>query len=230
MTFLTKKVQKILPVVTKNWFQEWPNADKSCWQGVPCSGGRRENTHWYSETWKNHNSWFLPSEKDLLFVDMDIDTKPEDIKFESRATPNGELVYTEDPSKRVSWGLWLFMIVILVVRMMIMIIISMKVSEFSQQDINDGRILFKHKVGELDRIGWKIGGWRSRLWDLLTATHSGFQLWQDSHLGEWRPGDQCLKLYKSNKAPHHSPAQSIPETNFQPQPVSDNSRDLARSW
>ena len=117
------------------------------------------------------------------------------------------------------------MIVILVGRMMIMI--SMKVSEFSQQDINDGRILFKHKVGELDRIGWKIGGWRSRLWDLLTATHSGFQLWQDSHLGEWRPGDQCLKLYKSNKAPHHSPAQSIPETNFQPQPVSDNSRDLA---
>ena len=110
---------------------------------------------------------------------------------------------------------------------MMMIMISMKVSEFSQQDINDGRILFKHKVGELDRIGWKIGGWRSRLWDLLTATHSGFQLWQDSHLGEWRPGDQCLKLYKSNKAPHHSPAQSIPETNFQPQPVSDNSRDLA---
>ena len=37
-----------------------------------------------------------------MFVDMDIDTKPEDIKFESRATPNGELVYTEDPSKRVS--------------------------------------------------------------------------------------------------------------------------------
>ena len=36
-----------------------------------------------------------------MFVDMDIDTKPEDIKFESRATPNGELVYTEDPSKRV---------------------------------------------------------------------------------------------------------------------------------
>ena len=105
MTFLTKKVQKILPVVTKNWFQEWPNADKSCWQGVPCSGGRRENTHWYSETWTIHDSWFLPSEKDLLFVDMDIDTKPEDIKFESRATPNGELVYTEDPSKRVSWGL-----------------------------------------------------------------------------------------------------------------------------
>ena len=43
-----------------------------------------------------------PADKDLLFVDMDIDTKPEDIKFESRATPNGELVYTEDPSKRVS--------------------------------------------------------------------------------------------------------------------------------
>ena len=33
--------------------------------------------------------------KDLLFTDMDIDTRPADIKFESRATPNGELVYTE---------------------------------------------------------------------------------------------------------------------------------------
>ena len=27
--------------------------------------------------------------RDLLFIDLDIDTKPEDIKFESRATPNG---------------------------------------------------------------------------------------------------------------------------------------------
>ena len=45
---------------------------------------------------------YSSTDKDLLFVDMDIDTKPEDIKFESRATPNGELVYTEDPSKRVS--------------------------------------------------------------------------------------------------------------------------------
>lgn len=33
--------------------------------------------------------------KDLLFTDMDIDTRPADIKFESRATPNGELVYSE---------------------------------------------------------------------------------------------------------------------------------------
>ena len=66
------------------------------------------------------------TEKDLLFVDMDIDTKPEDIKFESRATPNGELVYAEDPTKRVS--------------------------EFTQQDINDKRILFKHKGSNFGRI------------------------------------------------------------------------------
>ena len=66
------------------------------------------------------------TEKDLLFVDMDIDTKPEDIKFESRATPNGELVYAEDPTKRVS--------------------------EFSQQDIYDRKILFKHKGSNFGRI------------------------------------------------------------------------------
>lgn len=66
------------------------------------------------------------TEKDLLFVDMDIDTKPEDIKFESRATPNGELVYAEDPTKRVS--------------------------EFTQQDINDKKILFKHKGSNFGRI------------------------------------------------------------------------------
>ena len=81
-----------------------------------------------------------PADKDLLFVDMDIDTKPEDIKFESRATPNGELVYTEDPSKRVSLS-----------NIFNKVSQSLsppwsKVSEFSQQDINDGRILFKHKV------------------------------------------------------------------------------------
>ena len=66
------------------------------------------------------------TEKDLLFVDMDIDTKPEDIKFESRATPNGELVYSEDPTKRVS--------------------------EFTQQDIYDRKILFKHKGSNFGRI------------------------------------------------------------------------------
>lgn len=63
---------------------------------------------------------------DLLFVDMDIDTKPQDIKFESRATPNGELVYAEDPTKRVS--------------------------EFTQQDIYDRKILFKHKGSNFGRI------------------------------------------------------------------------------
>merc|ERR1712012_1294847 len=67
-----------------------------------------------------------PADKDLLFVDMDIDTKPEDIKFESRATPNGELVYSEDPTKRVS--------------------------EFTQQDIYDRKILFKHKGSNFGRI------------------------------------------------------------------------------
>ena len=77
-------------------------------------------------------------------MDMDIDTKPEDIKFESRATPNGELVYTEDPSKRVS----LSNIVLKSLKLVIKPPWS-KVSEFSQQDINDGRILFKHKVTQV---------------------------------------------------------------------------------
>ena len=91
-----------------------------------------------------------PADKDLLFVDMDIDTKPEDIKFESRATPNGELVYTEDPSKRVR----LSNIVIKSLNLCHKVFQSLspawsKVSEFSQQDINDGRILFKHKVTQV---------------------------------------------------------------------------------
>ena len=68
----------------------------------------------------------LLTQKDLLFSDMDIDTRPSDIKFESKATPNGELVYFEDPTKRVS--------------------------EFTQQDINDGKILFRHKGSKFGRI------------------------------------------------------------------------------
>ena len=66
------------------------------------------------------------TEKDLLFTDVDIDTRLEDIKFESRATPNGELVYAEDPSKRVS--------------------------EFTQQDINDRKIMFRHRGSNFGRI------------------------------------------------------------------------------
>ena len=64
--------------------------------------------------------------------------------------------------------------VILVGRMMMMIMISMKVSEFSQQDINDGRILFKHKVGELDRIGWKIGDLDCEICSLQLTQGSNF--------------------------------------------------------
>ena len=68
----------------------------------------------------------LLTDADLLFTDSDIDTRPSDIKFESRATPNGELVYAEDPSKRVS--------------------------EFTQQDINDRKILFRHRGSSFGRI------------------------------------------------------------------------------
>ena len=68
----------------------------------------------------------LLTRRDLLFTDMDIDTRPSDIKFESKATPNGELVYANEPSRRVS--------------------------EFTQQDINDGRIMFRHKGSKFGRI------------------------------------------------------------------------------
>ena len=44
----------------------------------------------------NEGNIFCP-EADLLFVDMDIDTKPEDIKFESRATPNGDSSSSSPP-------------------------------------------------------------------------------------------------------------------------------------
>ena len=50
---------------------------------------------------------------DLRFVDLDVDTRPEDIRYNHRSIPNGELVLVEDPSQpifhftqkeRCQWG------------------------------------------------------------------------------------------------------------------------------
>ena len=40
--------------------------------------------------------------------------------------------------------------------------VLVQVSEFSQQDINDGRILFKHKVVKLDNDKERGEGWVGR--------------------------------------------------------------------
>ena len=51
---------------------------------------------------------------DLRFVDLDVDTRPEDIRYNHRSIPNGELVLVDDPSQpifhftqkeRCQWGI-----------------------------------------------------------------------------------------------------------------------------
>ena len=38
---------------------------------------------------------------DLRFVDLDVDTRPEDIRYNHRSIPNGELVLVDDPSRPI---------------------------------------------------------------------------------------------------------------------------------
>ena len=38
---------------------------------------------------------------DLRFVDLDVDTRPEDIRYNHRSIPNGELVLVDDPSQPI---------------------------------------------------------------------------------------------------------------------------------
>ncbi len=72
------------------------------------------------------NGQRLLTKEDLCFVDKDIDTRPEDIKYSHHALPNGELVLASNPSKAVF--------------------------EFSQADLNEHRILFKHIGAAFGRI------------------------------------------------------------------------------
>ena len=64
--------------------------------------------------------------EDLCFVDYDIDTQPEDIKYSHHALPNGELVKASNPTEPVF--------------------------EFTQADLNEHRILFKHIGAAFGRI------------------------------------------------------------------------------
>lgn len=68
----------------------------------------------------------LLTSQDLKFVDYDIDTRPEDIKYSHHALPNGELVRSDNPSEAVF--------------------------EFTQDDLNERRILFKHIGAAFGRI------------------------------------------------------------------------------
>ena len=72
------------------------------------------------------NGQRLLTDEDLLFVDYDIDTRPEDIKYSHHALPNGELVYATNPTEPVF--------------------------EFTQADLNEHRILFKHIGAAFGRI------------------------------------------------------------------------------
>ena len=68
----------------------------------------------------------LLTDQDLLFIDLDIDTKPEDLRYNHHAIPNGELVKVDNPSQPVF--------------------------EFTQADLNDQKILFRHIGANFGRI------------------------------------------------------------------------------
>nr|XP_040572532.1 chondroitin sulfate proteoglycan 4-like [Lepeophtheirus salmonis] len=68
----------------------------------------------------------LLTERDLLFVDHDIDSRPQDIKYTHTAIPNGNLVSVDNPSKPVF--------------------------QFSQKDLHDRKIMFKHLGAPFGRI------------------------------------------------------------------------------
>jgi len=68
----------------------------------------------------------LLTSDDLLFVDLDIDTKPEEIRYSHHAIPNGELVRVDDPARPVF--------------------------QFTQADLNERKILFKHLGSLFGRI------------------------------------------------------------------------------
>jgi chondroitin sulfate proteoglycan 4 len=63
---------------------------------------------------------------DLRFVDLDIDTKTEDIRYNHHAIPNGELVLVENPTQPVF--------------------------QFTQRDLDEERILFRHLGANFGRI------------------------------------------------------------------------------
>ena len=68
----------------------------------------------------------LLTDQDLLFVDLDIDTRPEDIRYNHHAIPNGELVRVDNPSSPVF--------------------------QFTQADLNNKQILFRHLGVSFGRI------------------------------------------------------------------------------
>ena len=68
----------------------------------------------------------LLTNQDLLFVDLDIDTKPDDIRYNHHAIPNGELVMVDNPSQPVF--------------------------QFTQADLNNKKILFRHIGANFGRI------------------------------------------------------------------------------
>ena len=63
---------------------------------------------------------------DLRFVDLDIDTRPEDIRYNHHSIPNGELVLVDNPSQAIF--------------------------HFTQRDLDEERLLFRHMGANFGRI------------------------------------------------------------------------------
>lgn len=71
--------------------------------------------------------------KDLMYSDADEDTKPSDIVYTRRGIPNGGLFSATDPTKAVF--------------------------DFTQEDLNEGRVLFRHEGDEYGKVGlWITDG------------------------------------------------------------------------
>lgn len=71
--------------------------------------------------------------RDLQYSDADIDTKPSSIVYTRRGIPNGGLYWADEPTKAVF--------------------------EFTQENLNEGKILFRHEGDDYGKIGlWITDG------------------------------------------------------------------------
>lgn len=70
------------------------------------------------------------SSRDLLFTDADLNTQPSDLHYTRRNIPNGNIFFTDSPQTQVF--------------------------QFTQQDINDGKILFRHKGASYGRASLRV--------------------------------------------------------------------------
>lgn len=108
------------------------------------------------------NGQRLLTQEDLQFVDNDIDTQPRNIKYSHHALPNGELVRADNPTEPVF--------------------------EFTQEDLNERRILFKHIGAAFGRIMlWVSDGqyYASTELKVSSSKLNLFEQWMDTRVARY---------------------------------------------